>query len=93
MNFLIVFFLKIPVLNCFQDSTPWLIIDWLIGSFIDWFIDSLIHWLIDSFIDSFIDSLIDSLIFYRGEAGVELKGAEAEVAADYTKKKHVYRLR
>ena len=38
-------------------------------------------------------TLIDWLIDFRQEAPVELTGGEAEVAADYTKKKHVYRLK
>merc|ERR1719391_525107 len=32
-------------------------------------------------------------VTFRGEAAVELEGAEATVASDYTKKKHVFRLR
>jgi spectrin beta len=30
---------------------------------------------------------------YKGEPPVELAGARADVAADYTKKKHVFRLK
>ncbi len=30
---------------------------------------------------------------YKGEPSVELQGAKAEVAADYTKKKNVFRLK
>jgi len=30
---------------------------------------------------------------YKGEPSVELTGAKAEVAADYTKKKNVFRLK
>lgn len=30
--------------------------------------------------------------YFRGENPVELSAAKAEVAADYTKKKHVFRL-
>jgi len=30
---------------------------------------------------------------FRGEGPVELEGANSEIAADYTKKKHVFRLR
>ncbi len=30
---------------------------------------------------------------YKGEPAVELQGAKAEVAADYTKKKNVFRLK
>jgi len=31
--------------------------------------------------------------FFRGENPVELSGSTAEFAADYTKKKHVFRLK
>jgi len=31
--------------------------------------------------------------YFRGESPVELSGAVVEVAADYTKKKHVFRLK